>query len=349
MMKNMNTSKEHPIAKGEDLLAQVRRLSEKEGARGWKLAQETMLKQKIRSPQLTEAMNYIMAEYRPDFFKPAIVSLCSQAVGGDAAKTVPFGACFVLLARAIGIHDDVIDRLMTRNKRQTLLGKYGVGIALIVSDVLLFKGFTLVRESFKLGVSKETIAQVLDTVDRVWFEQAEGEAFEIQSQNQINVTVPECIDKLRMRSSELEAVARIGGILGGASRREIDTLGRFGRSAGFMSRLRDEIIDMLEFNVLRHRLRRESLPLPIVYALQDGETRKRIIPLISKKRFTTSELRMISGIVDDAGGLNCVSQIIKEEAENACSYVTKFKNKREELQLLVVSLVIGSEEWKPLL
>jgi len=345
----MNPSEENPAPKSEDLLAQVRRLSEKEGARGWRLAHGTMLKRQICSPQLREAINYIMAEYKPDFFKPALVSLCSQAIGGDAAKTVPFGACLILLARAIGIHDDVIDRLTTRNKRQTLLGKYGVGIALIVSDVLLFKGFTLIRESFKLGVSKETIAQVLDTIDRVWFEQAEGEAFEIQSQNQMNVTAQGCIDKLKMRSSELEAVTRIGGILGEASQREIDTLGRFGRSVGFMSRLRDEIIDMLEFNVLRHRLRRESLPLPIVYAMQDGETRERIMPLISKKRLTTADLQMISRIVDNIGGLNYVSQIIKEQAEKTCSYVVGFKNRREDLRLLVVSLAIGSDEWKPLL
>lgn len=345
----MSTSEERPAPRSEDLLAQVRRLSEKEGARGWELAQETMLKREIRSPRLREAINYIMTEYKPDFFKPAMVSLCSQAVGGDAAKTVPFGACLVLLARAIGIHDDVVDKLTTRNKRQTLIGKYGVGIALIVSDVLLFKGFTLLRKSFRLGVSEKEIAQILGTVDRVWFEQAEGEVFEIQSQNQMNVTVQECIDKLRMRSSELEAVARIGGILGDASQREIDILGRFGRSVGFMSRLRDEIIDMLEFNVLRHRLRRESLPLPIVYAMQNGEKRKRVMSLISKKKLTTPGLQMISRIVDDAGGLNHVSQIIKEEAKKACSYVVGFKNKREELQLLVVSLAIGSEEWKPLL
>jgi len=345
----MNKNKKDSGPKSDELLEQVKRLCEKEGAKGWKLAQETMLNHKTCAVQLQEAINYIMIEYKPELFRPAVVSLCSEAVGGDPAKTVPFGASLVLLARAIGIYDDIIDKLKKRNKRRTLFGRFGMNIALILSDVLLFEGFTLMRKGFELKVSQQAMSEILETIDRVWFEQSEGEILEVQSRKRMDVTPSECLAKISMRSSELEAIARIGGILGDGSQREIDVLGKFGRSLGVMSILRDEIIDMLEFDVLKHRIRSESLPLPVTYAMQNSEAKSKIMLLLLKKKLMVADLKMISKLTDDAGGINYVAGIIKDEIKKACYYVNKLKNKKEELKLLATSIAIEPKEWKALL
>ena len=345
----MNKAKKGSKPKSDELLKQVKKLCEKEGTKGWKLAQETMLSHKTCAAQLQEAINYIMIEYKPEFFRPAVLSLCSEAVSGDPDNTVPFGASLVLLARAIGIHDDIIDRLKIRNKRRTLFGKFGINIALILSDVLLFEGFTLMRKNSELEVSQQAMNEILETIDRIWFEQSEGEIFEIQSRKQENATPQACLAKISMRSSELEAITRIGGILGGGSQREINNLGKFGRSLGIISLLRDEIIDMLEFDVLRHRIRSESLPLPVIYAMQNFKARSKIMLLLSKRKLTVADLKKISKVTDNAGGIDYAAGIIKDEIRKACSYVDMFKSRREELKLLATSVAIEPEEWKALL
>jgi geranylgeranyl pyrophosphate synthase len=345
----MNKTKQGSKPRSDELLEQVKKLCEKEGTKGWKLAQETMLNHKTCAVQLQEAINYIMIEYKPEFFRPAIVSLCSEAVGGDPDKTVPFGASLVLLARAIGIHDDIIDKLKLRNKRRTLFGKFGTDIALILSDVLLFEGFTLMQKSSELGVSQQTMSEILETIDCIWFEQSEGEIFEIQSRKQESIAPQACLAKINMRSSELEAITRIGGILGGGSQKEINNLGKFGRSLGVMSILRDEIIDMLEFDVLRHRIRNESLPLPIIYATQNSEAKSKIMLLLSKRKLTVANLKMISKVTDNAGGIDYAAGIIRDEIRKAFYYVNKLRNKKEELKLLATSVAIEPEKWKPLL
>ena len=239
---------------------------EKEGLKGWNCAKESILRQETHSPQLREAMNYITEQ--PDFFRPAVVSLCSQAVGGSPEITVVTGASLILLGKAIGIHDDVIDDLKVRNQRPTVFGKFGKEMALILSDVLLFKAFALLRKNAEIEVPYQAVNDILDTIDHIWFEQAEGEVLEIRSRRRTDLTPEECLAKIRMRASEMEAIARIGGILGSGSEKEIAALGEYGRCIGTASLLRDELIDLLELDTLRHRMENESLPLPLIYALQ---------------------------------------------------------------------------------
>lgn len=332
---------------GEELLEKAKRIVEEEGAKGWDLAKETLLKQETRNLQFKKAINYIILQ--PDFFRPAIISLCSKAVGGDSEVTIPCGASLVLLGKAIGIHDDIIDDLKMRNKRLTFFGKFGKEIALILSDILLFKGFTLIRKNVEIEVPKRSIAEILDTIDHVWFEQSEGEFLELRSRRQIDITPQECLAKIKMRASEMEAITRIGGILGDGSREEIDALGKYGRFLGMASILRDELIDMLEFSMLRHRIRNESLPLPLVYTMQNNKGRPKIISMISKKRLTTMDLQMISRASEKAGGINYVAEYITKMVEEACAWINLFKGNNEKLTLLAISLTINFKDWKEIL
>jgi len=343
----MKKSRKKLEPSSEELLEKARRMVEEEGAKGWDLAKETLLKQETHNSQSRETINYIMLQ--PDFFRPAIISLCSQAVGGDSEVTIPCSASLVLLGKAIGIHDDIIDNLKMRNKRLTFFGKFGKEIALILSDILLFKGFALMRKNDEVGVPKRSVAEILDTIDRVWFEQSEGEFLELRSRKQIDISPQECLAKIKMRASEMEATTRIGGILGGGSRKEIEALGKYGRLLGTASILRDELIDMLEFNVLRHRIRNESLPLPLVYAMQNNKGRSEIISIISKKRLTTMDLQMILRASEKAGGMNYVAEYIIKMVKEACPWIDSFRAKNEELKLLAISLTINPKDWEKVL
>jgi len=331
----------------EELLEQVKRMLEKEGLEGWNYAKETMLSQKMHSRQLREIMNHI-AEH-PDFFRPAVVSLCSQAVGGTPEVTIPTGASLILLGKAIGIHDDIIDNLKVRNQRPTAFGKFGKEMALILSDVLLFKAFTLLRKNAEIGVPYRAVNDILETIDYIWFEQAEGEALEIQSRRRTDLTPKECLAKIRMRASEMEAIARIGGILGGGSEKEIRALGEYGRSIGIASLLRDELIDLLEVDALRHRLENESLPFPLIYASQSGKTGSKITPATSKRKLTKENLRAVSLASNEAGGLTYTANLITQMVKGATLELSLLKTTTKELKALAVSLAIDPKDWKPLM
>jgi geranylgeranyl pyrophosphate synthase len=332
---------------GEELFEKFEEFCEKEGAEGWKRAQTTLLKDRARAPGLQEAMEYAMLKYKPDYFRPTLLSLCSKTVGGNPRNTVSTSAALTLFAWAIGIHDDIIDQTITRHKRRTIFGKFGKDLSLILSDVLLFKGFTLLRETLESEVPTERVIETLETFEKIWFEQSDGEAIEILSRRQTDITPKECLEKIRMRASEMEVCTRIGGILGGGSAKQIEDLGSYGRLIGMMGCLRNELIDMLEFNVLRSRIKRESLPLPVVYALQNPKVRPKLISLLTKSRLSKQDLRNISKLSDRFGGIDYVAKLIEEMAEKTNNYAKRLRNK--ELKMFATTFLIRPEEWKPLL
>jgi len=336
----------------EKLLDETKKLLVKEGAMGLKVAQEALAERRIGNEALREAIRYTRASMNApaDYFRPALLSLCSRAVGGTSEITVPVAASLVLFARAIGIHDDIIDQSKRKNRRLTAPGKLGEDMSIILSDILLFKGFTLMRKALETGVPPTKLAAVLSTVEMIWFEQSEGEALEIQSRSNINISPEKCLAKIKMRASETEACTRIGGILGGGSESEVESLGRYGRLLGSASILRNELIDMLEPEALRHRIRKESLPLPVVYALQNQQFRTELASLISE-RTSTENLAAISRIVDQAGGIKYVANLLGKMVKEAYSYLDVLKNKDalSPLRLLLKALPLQSEEWKPIL
>jgi geranylgeranyl pyrophosphate synthase len=215
-----------------------------------------------------------------------------------------------------------------------------------LSDVLSFKGFTLFRKNEEIGISEGKTMQIFGTIDQTWFEQSESEVLEVGSRKRMDVSPEQCLKKIRMRASEMEAIARIGGILASGSGKEIRNIGRYGRLLGVASLLRDELIDMLEIDVLRHRIRNESLPLPVILAIEDADARAEIASIITKKRLTNALLWKISQISDDAGGMNQVGELIGKMAQEASLCLRSIKNETRNLNLLISSLTIERKNWK---
>lgn len=323
----------------------IRKIVERDGAKGWNMAKETLLKQETDNPKLKQALVYLTLI--PDYSRPAIVSYCCEAVGGEPDITVPIGASLVLLAKAIGIHDDIIDNVKKREKHTTAYGKFGKEVALVLSDILLFKGFTLMRKILEMGVSSETLSKILETIDRVWFEQSESEILEFQFRAKTDIIPEECLTKIRKRAAEFEAITRIGATLGQADEEDIESLAAYGRCIGIASILRDELIDMLELDVLKHRIKRESLPLPLIYALNKADARSKLIFLISQRKIRKYDLMKVTKIVDFFGGMEYVAKIIDDMINKAITIIEKYKEYR--LVLVAEAFRIHPYEWKQVL
>ncbi|MEM2917811.1 MAG: polyprenyl synthetase family protein [Candidatus Bathyarchaeia archaeon] len=323
----------------------VRKIVEKDGAKGWSMAKEVLLKQETNTPQLKQALTYLTLI--PDYYRPAIVSYCCEAVGGKPEITVPTAASLILLAKAIGIHDDIIDNVKRRKKHITVFGKFGKEIALILSDILLFKGFTLMRKNLEMGVSPETFNKILETIERVWFEQSESEILEHQFRARTDILPEDCLNKIRKRAAEFETITRIGAILGRACERDVESLATYGRCIGVASILRDELIDMLELEVLKHRIKRESLPLPLIYVLNKADAKSNLNLLISQRRIRKSDLIEVVKNVDAFDGMEYVAEIIDKVVDNASASISRYK--RHKLLVLAESLRIYPHEWKAVL
>ena len=321
----------------EEIMEQVQKILEERGRKALEMARQTILQEEIECKEVREALKYFMTEYWQDLARPALLSLCCEAVGGDPEVTIPIAIPMSLISGGIDIHDDIIDQSEIKRSRPTVLGKFGKDIALLVGDALIFKGLTLLHEAAEKGVPAEKIQVISGIIKRMFFELGDAEALELQFRGRIDVTPEEYLQVVRKKAADVEAHTRISAILGGGSKKEIEALGEYGRLLGMIIILGDDFIDMMDLPEVSHRVKKEHLPLPILFALQNKKVKRKLNSLLLKKTLTKKDTQRILEITQEAGGLKLLENIMRKLAEDSYGNILSLEHAKMSLRLLVQS------------
>lgn len=323
----------------EEMMERVQRLLEERGRKALEMARKTVLEEEIECKEAREALRYFITEYWHDVARPALLSLACEAVGGDPNITTPIAIPMTLISGAIDIHDDIIDQSKIKGSRPTVLGKFGKDIALLVGDALLFKGFTLLYEAVEKEIPGEKVAVVVDIIKNTFFELGDAEALELQFRGRMDVTPEQYLRVVRKKAADVQAHTRISAILGGGSKEEIEALSKYGRLLGMLIILRDDLIDMIDIREARHRIKKECLPLPLLYALQDSKARLEIGPILQRKKLTKSIVGKIVKKTYEAQGFDLSMKIMEEIVDGASIQLHTVRNRSSDLEFLIRCMV----------
>ena len=258
-----------------------------------------------------------VAKWR-DMFRPTLASLSCEAVGGQPEKTEKAGLMFTLFAAGIGIHDDIIDKSEINHFKKTILGKYGLEKALLVGDLLIGKAWMMIGDIIP-NAKIMTINKIIEIYGNLCIEMCEAEFMETSCKQKIGNDLKYHEDILWKAMAEFEACSRIGAILGEGTEKEIHALGEFGRRLGFLGRLIDEVQDSRNWEGnLPHRIKYESLPLPIIFAAKSSKEKFcRINSIIMKSRITGSLSKELLELSIDSGAFKYILELAKKNNEEA--------------------------------
>ena len=151
---------------------------------------------------------------------PALISMSCEAVGGDAKKTIPFGEAIVLISAAADLHDDVIDQSFVKGTKQTVLGKFDAGTAILAGDILLVEGFKQLTDASEL-IPKIQSKEIIKLVSEAVFEISTAEALESQLRGRLDLTPNEYHEVIRLKAVVPELAMKIGAILGNGNSKDI--------------------------------------------------------------------------------------------------------------------------------
>jgi len=127
--------------------------------------------------------------------------------------------------------------------------------------------------------------------------------------------------------------------LGNGSKKEVEALSRYGRILGMLIILRDDSIDVLDIEEARHRIEKECLPLPILYALQDQNATSKLHPLLRKERIPKRDVEELVKITSKVGGMNRLRQCMESLVEDALSELEIVRYEKSELEFLARAMV----------
>ncbi|MCD6242215.1 polyprenyl synthetase family protein [Candidatus Bathyarchaeota archaeon] len=334
--------KEYPYldTQQEKLIEEIQKLMEERGRKPLEMARKAVLEEKIECKEAKEALHYFITEYWHDLARPTLLSICCEAVGGDPNATIPFAVPLSLISGALDIHDDIIDQSKTKHGRPTVYGKYGKEIALLTADALLFKGFTLLQEAC-MKIPKRKALKIMKTIKDMFYELGDAEAQELKLRGRLDITPEEYLRIIEKKAADVEAHTRTAAIIGNATKKEEDSLGKYGRSLGKIIIIRDEIIDALNTRELKHRIKREHLPLPVIYVMANESKKPPFNEVLLRKNISENLLKELNKKVSELGGFKYTYNLIEKFANCGLQMLKEITFKKVELKNFLKAFTIA--------
>ena len=274
----------------------------------------------VKNPKLLAALKDVKNYWR-DYNRPCLTFFSCEAVGGSYEISQDAALMFTLASSGFGIHDDILDKSRSKHLRMTILGLHGIDTALLVGDLLIVKAWTIAQELIRKTDDPTRIADVLEVYGNLSVEICEAEFMETQCRKKVDIDLEYYENVLWKEAAEIEACSRIGAMLGDGKPNEIEALSDFGRRLGFLSRLSDEIEDCLNLKGdLPHRIKYESMPLPLLYAARSSSSKRtKIEKILNKKNISAKDARALYEFCFETRAFEYVNNLAKKKGEEAHS------------------------------
>ncbi len=137
------------------------------------------------------------------------------------------------------IHDDIMDNAPIRRGKETVFKKWNSNIAILSGDTLFAMAYQYAQQA-----NNDILGDTLTVFNRTAIEVCEGQQFDLNYEENNNVTVSEYINMIRLKTGVLfGASLKIGALVGGATKKDADLLYDFGVNIGLGFQLKDDLLD----------------------------------------------------------------------------------------------------------
>ncbi len=244
--------------------------------------------------------------------RPFLVLRSCEAVGGDPEHAIPFAAAMELLHNFTLIHDDVMDNDLLRRGAPTVHTKYGVSTAIAAGDLLFAKVYEAMTIHAPSSLSCRRIKNCIETAARATVELCEGQVLDMSFPSLDVVTEEDYIAMVGGKTGALfRACAEVGAIVGGGTKGQVRSLGRFAYEAGIAFQLYDDILGVTADEKTLGKpvgsdIREGKRTLIIIHALAHAKKKSEetIRPAIGNHAATRDQIETVLDALRETGSID---------------------------------------------
>lgn len=232
--------------------------------------------------------------------RPAVLLMAARMAGYSGERAVLHAAVVEFIHSATLVHDDIIDESELRRGREAAHTRWGNHLTVLFGDFLYLKSMSLALTQDTLDI----IRLLCDVTLRI----VEGEIYQLTKQGAVDLSEEEHFDIVRRKTAYLFAgSARIGGMLGPATREQQEALWEYGFNIGMAFQLADDLLDFTGDEVVLGKpvggdLREGKLTLPVIHLLAQGgaEARALVGNIVRERSATVDEWRRLRALLAEA-------------------------------------------------
>jgi geranylgeranyl diphosphate synthase type II len=170
--------------------------------------------------------------------RPMLCLLANEMFDGDKNEALWPALALETFHNFTLIHDDIMDKAPLRRGKETVYQKWNADIAILSGDAMLAK-------AFQYALQPKKGAELAKQLGKVAIEICEGQQMDLNFETLGNVTIPEYLEMIQLKTAVLLATAlQMGATVAGATNADIQHLYDFGINMGMSFQLQDDILDL---------------------------------------------------------------------------------------------------------
>ena len=192
-----------------------------------------------REPQgLYEPIGYTLAAGGKRV-RPQLALLATKLFGGNEEDVLPAALALEVFHNFTLLHDDVMDKAQVRRGRPTVHVKWNANTAILSGDQMMIEAYKLLSQ-----VPENKLATTLRLFNQMATEICEGQQYDVDFESREDVTIPEYMEMIRLKTSVLLATAlRIGAYIADATDEQQEQIYNYGIHLGLAFQIQDDMLD----------------------------------------------------------------------------------------------------------
>ena len=180
--------------------------------------------------------------------RPILTLAAGELFGATRRVLLPFACAIELIHCYSLIHDDLpaLDNDDLRRGKPSCHKRFGEAIALLAGDALLTEAFFMMSDPrvarlLEAPLHSKLIREVSDAASIRGMIGGQGTELEL-THHKVTPAILEGLDRLKT-GALITTALRVGAMLGGAPRKDLDRVTRYGESLGLAFQITDDILD----------------------------------------------------------------------------------------------------------
>ena len=270
--------------------------------------------------------------------RPVLLLMAYNMYKEDVQSALPTAVGIETYHNYTLLHDDVMDRAEVRRGKPCVHKVWNENTAILSGDSMLVMAYQLVAQC-----PEEYLKGVMDLFTSTALEIGEGQQYDVDFENRVNVKPEEYIEMIRLKTSVLLACAlKLGAMQAGAPKEDCELLYRFGESIGLAFQLQDDLLDVYgDFETFGKRIGGDILCNKKTYLLikalegADEVQRKELEYWINATEFDPEEkISAVTSLYNQTGVRAICQDLINDYFNEAHSVLEKVSLSEERKSLL---------------
>ncbi len=251
--------------------------------------------------------------------RPALSLMACNLYQEDVTPAIPIALGIEVFHNFTLLHDDLMDRADVRRGKPTVHIKWDDNTAVLSGDAMLIEAYKEIAK-----VNPKYLLPILDLFSVTATEICCGQQLDMEFEKRMDVTIPEYIEMIRLKTAVLLGCAlKEGAIICGADDADADHLYDFGIKIGLAFQLKDDLLDVYgDAESFGKRIGGDILcnkkTFLLINALADESAKRELIGWFDKKDFIEAEkIKAVTAIYDRLNLKQKSEKLITEYYEKA--------------------------------